>query len=92
MDSLFIIFPLVLIAVVSLWIGNTFSIRLPEYNKLFDRKPFNCRPCFTFHSIYLLSVLYGVLFNRELIILLGFIIAFVLFLLVRYMDNKKITK
>jgi len=92
MESLFIIFPLVAISVIALWLGNTLSIKLPGISPVFDRKPFNCRPCFTFHITWSLSTLYLLISNNELFIPTGILTAFALFLTVKYIDNKKIKK
>ena len=92
MELLFIIFPMVVISVVSLWIGNTLSIRLPEISKVFDRKPFNCRPCFTFHTTWLLSLIYTLISNNELFTIINIPISFALFFITKYIDYKKITK
>ncbi|MBB4037046.1 hypothetical protein GGR21_002960 [Dysgonomonas hofstadii] len=92
MELLFFIFPIVAISVISLWLGNTLSIRLPEINRVFNRKPFNCRPCFTFHLTWLLSLIYTLISNDELFIFISILISFALFFLTKYIDNKKITK
>lgn len=92
MESLFIIFPLTLIAVISLYLGNLISLHLPTYNKFFDRKPFNCRPCATFHITWILCTLYGMFISCELFIIIGFTMSFALFSLTKYIDNKKIEK
>lgn len=49
MDAIILALTMTLIAITSLYWGAILSIRLPEIDKRLDRKPFNCRPCFTFH-------------------------------------------
>ncbi|WP_029902127.1 hypothetical protein [Prevotella sp. 10(H)] len=79
-------------AISSLYLGALLSIHLPELDNFFDRKPFNCRPCFTFHLMWITSLLAGLMVNRISIVLTGAVAAFVLFFITKTIDNKNITK
>ncbi|MBK5721269.1 hypothetical protein JGH11_10340 [Dysgonomonas sp. Marseille-P4677] len=92
MDTIIIAVTMSLTAITSLYWGSVLSIRLPEIDKRWDRKPFNCRPCFTFHLTWLLSVLTAAAYESLTILLIGVAMAFILFLIVKFIDNKKITK
>lgn len=92
MDAIMISVTLTLTAITALYWGEVLSIRLPETDKRFDRKPFNCRPCFTFHISWLLSSLSGVVSGYACLIFIGIVVSFALFFVTKYIDNKKITK
>ncbi len=92
MDIIIITISLILTATISLYWGEVLSVRLPEIDKCFDRKPFNCRPCFTFHLAWMLSAFVALVSQCPINFYLGIILAFALFLIVKYIDNKKITK
>ena len=92
MDTIMISIALTLTAITALYWGEVLSIRLPETDKRFDRKPFNCRPCFTFHISWVMSLLSGVVSGCARIVFLGVVVAFALFFITKFIDNKKITK
>jgi len=92
MDAIMISVTLTLTAITSLYWGEVLSIRLPEIDKRFDRKPFNCRPCFTFHISWLLALLSGVILGCAYLVFIGVFISFALFFITKFIDNKKITK
>lgn len=92
MDAITVIIALFLIAITALYWGAVLPVHLPEFDRRFDRKPFNCRPCSTFHLTWLLSLLSGTASGCTEIIPGGIITAFVLFFITRFFDNKKITK
>lgn len=92
MDAIIIAVTMTLTAATALYWGAVLSIRLPEIGKRFDRKPFNCRPCLTFHLTCLLSALAATVSQCIWILALGVPMAFILFLIVKFIDNKKITK
>lgn len=52
------VFPLYRCALIS---GKYFPIKPSEIHGLFDLKPFNCRSCFTFHSLWMLTGIYAFL-------------------------------
>lgn len=76
--------------VISIVFGYYFSLRLPVLHRFFDRKPFNCRPCFTFHLCWAMQAIYGVMMGRLVYVLVGILIALILFFIVKYIDNQKI--
>lgn len=79
-------------ALVSLYWGNLLSIKLPELDSRFDAKPFNCRPCLTFHILWVFCAVFAlVLWTRELFVY-GLIVAFLVFFVIKIVDNKKVTK
>jgi hypothetical protein len=52
-----------------------------------DRKPFNCRPCLTFHLIWILQAIAAILLKSPAFFLIGLCCAFVIFI-VLYVDAK----
>lgn len=80
------------IAVSSLYWGAVFSLRLPELDKWFDRKPFNCRPCLTFHLAWVSTVGASLVTGSLHVLVWGVITAILLFTFLKIIDNKKITK
>jgi len=76
----------------SLYWAQILAIRLPECDRRFDRKPFNCRPCLTFHLMCATSLTCSLLLLSLSVAITGVVVAFALFLITKYIDNKKITK
>ncbi|GAB6007472.1 hypothetical protein [Dysgonomonas reticulitermitis] len=92
METWIIITIIGMTALVALYWGNVLSVKLPELDSRFDAKPFNCRPCLTFHLMWLFSMLFAfVLWTRELFVY-GLAAAFLVFFAVKIIDNKKVTK
>ncbi|NDV69299.1 hypothetical protein [Dysgonomonas sp. 25] len=75
--------------VCALYLGCILPLHLPRLHTFFDRKPFNCRPCFTFHCTWLAMAVFAWLLASWQVLLAGIVAAFVLFAIVRYIDNKK---
>lgn len=92
MDILKIFTTLTLVTITSLYWGSFLSLRLPDIHKRFDRKPFNCRPCFTFHLTWILSLFSSLVLWCEYVFVLGVVLSFVVFAVVKIIDNKKIIK
>lgn len=82
----------VVIIVVGLYWGTWLSVKLPEIDSGFDRKPFNCRPCLTFHLCWVMSVVAALAMQSGWWIVFGVGISLVVFVAVKYIDNKKIEK
>lgn len=90
-----IILPALFVAaatVVALYLGAVLPLYLPLISSLLDRKPFNCRPCTTFHLIWLLVAIEAYLLESVCLFLTGLALAFVVFGIVNYTENKKIEK
>lgn len=79
-------------AVTALYWGSILSLRLPQMHKWLDRKPFNCRPCFTFHLCWILSAIVAYIAVSATLLIAGIVAAFTLFFIVKHIDNKKITE
>lgn len=62
------------------------SFRIPE---LLDFKPFNCRKCLTFHSIWILNTILGLIVQNYIVILIGFIIALASYYLIKKEEESK---
>lgn len=93
METIVKIILVMIVVSISLFYGNILSLILPRINKkVFDHKPFNCRPCFTFHLTWFLCSLLALLFKSIPLLVSGVIIAFIVFVIVRYIDNKKIVE
>ncbi|NDV79346.1 hypothetical protein [Dysgonomonas sp. 511] len=92
MELILIFVILLLIATTAIYWGLTLSLHLPELSRHFDRKPFNCTPCFTFHLAWILSVICSYLLHCFTILVGGFGLSLVLFCMLKYFDSKKISK
>lgn len=92
METWTIILIIGITVLVALFWGSVLAVRLPEFDTLFDRKPFNCRPCLTFHFTWILSMLFAIVTDSLTLFIWGSVAAFATFLIVTYIDNKKITK
>lgn len=82
---------LLCIAAALYW-GAVLSLRLPLPGGFFDRKPFNCRPCLTFHLAWILIGVFALVGRSLPLFSTGVGIAFIVFFIVKYIDNKKVTK
>lgn len=90
MESIVINIAITTVVILSLIFGEVFSVVLPRLSRFFDRKPFNCRPCFTFHLHWLGMAFIAVIFQSWIIALSGVITAFLVFGVVKYIDSKKV--
>lgn len=79
-------------AIAGVLIATISSIRLPEISKWMDRKPFNCRPCSTFHLTWMQTSLLAYVFESWELFFSGIVTAFVIFFIIKYIDNKKVIK
>lgn len=87
-----IILTLILTTAFALYWGAVLSLRLPEISRHFDRRPFNCRPCLTFHLAWSVPALLSLVLHLYYLLPCGIIVAFALFVFVKIIDNKKIEK
>ncbi|MDU1889521.1 MAG: hypothetical protein E6767_02420 [Dysgonomonas sp.] len=92
METIRIAVTLTLIAITSLYWGALLSLKLPEFSSRFDRKPFNCRPCLTFHLMWGLSLLSALILWSGYVLAIGFPLAFIVFAITKIIDNKRIIK
>ncbi|NDV97310.1 hypothetical protein D0T84_20760 [Dysgonomonas sp. 521] len=82
---------LLCIAAALYW-GAVLSLKLPLLGRFFDRKPFNCRPCLTFHLAWMLTGVFALIGRSLPLFGIGVGIAFIVFFIVKYIDSKKVTK
>lgn len=82
----------VFIVVISLVLGFKLSLLLPCLHSFFGRKPFSCRPCFTFHLCWSIHLIPAFIFDSAVFLVAGVFIAFALFFITKYIDNQKIEK
>ena len=92
MDALTILLALTATVITTLYLGALLSDKLPDIDYRFDRKPFNCRPCLTFHLTWLLSTFLALIACSWWLFVSGVLTAFVVFAVVKYIDNQKIEK
>ncbi len=74
-----------------IFLGNLFTenkyVALTQFSKKFNRKPFNCKPCLTFHLLWILYTIVAVIISSWLVWAIGLIFSFAIFG-VLYLDNK----
>lgn len=92
MDVLTIIITMLCCIITALYCGVVLSLKLPEVWTILDRKPFNCRPCLTFHLTWMLSGIFAFARQSWTLAGIGIVVAFIVFFIVKYIDNKKIVK
>ena len=80
-----------IICVAGFYSGDFFTghhkYALPVLFPQLDRKPFNCRPCLTFHLTWVLSVPVAVITGEPAVFPVGLVCAFILFFAL-YIHNK----
>lgn len=79
-------------AIAAAWGSKKLSVLLPEKHLVFERKPFNCRPCLSFHIFWMSTTAYAIVFQYLIFLVAGILSAFILFFTLKYIDNKKIEK
>lgn len=65
---------------------------LTQFSKKFDRKPFNCKPCLTFHFLWIIYTIVSVTLSSWLIWTIGLIFSVIIFRILYLDDNSKIIK
>lgn len=73
-------------------IGKILPEVLPNISKMFDRKPFNCRPCSTFWSCVFLMTTNSLVNKSVIMFVAGVVVSFILFFIVYRSDQKKIVE
>lgn len=76
--------------VLSVIAGTIVPLILPYKSRYFARKPFSCRPCLSFHLICLWSALMAFLTQSLPLFVAGVVSAFIVFLILKKIDNNKI--
>jgi len=84
-----IIYTLINVIAITLgWILTETKFRIAELHPILNRKPFSCKPCMTFHLIWIFQSLIAYLIGSWLWFILGIITAFVIFYNL-YLEDKK---
>lgn len=63
---------------------------LPRFSKKLDRKPFNCKPCFTFHLFWIAYTVAAIVLNSWAIGLVGICLSWLIFFILYITTNSKI--
>lgn len=72
------------------YIATESKHRIVEYIPILNFKPFNCRPCFTFHTCWILQVITAYIIGSVLYAAVGVVCAFAIFFYLCYQDKKYI--
>lgn len=90
MEAIIINILITVVVVLSLIFGEVGALVLPRMSRHLNRKPFSCRPCFTFW-LHLSGMMFiALIFQSWIIALSGVLTAFIVFLIVRYLDKQKV--
>lgn len=89
-EYLIFIFILSICALSSVVFGKYLPMALPYMHPLLDRKPFTCRPCLTFHLMWIITAIFAIILQSLDLFAMGVIVAFVIYLIVRIIDKQKI--
>lgn len=81
-----------IVAITAYYWAAKLAIRLPELDPLFDRKPFNCHPCLSFHLTWILSTSLSIISGSTDMFWWGWVVAFGVFAIAKYINNKMIEK
>lgn len=92
MEELLINIAINLVVVLSFIFGEVGALVLPRMSRHFSKKPFKCRPCFTFWLHLSGMMLIALIFQSLIIAFSGVLTAFIVFFIVRYLDSKKVVK
>lgn len=90
METIILCIAITLVVVLSFIFGEALPLMLPYKSRHFNRKPFNCRPCLTFHLHWLGMLLIAIIFRNRLIAFSGVLTAFIVFGIVWLVERKKI--
>lgn len=71
-------------------LGSYLSIELPNIDSIFDRKPFNCRPCLTFWMIIVSSIVFSMCEDHNIVLYAGIFIAFIVFVVLKIIERNNI--
>ncbi|NDW19069.1 hypothetical protein D0T53_09105 [Dysgonomonas sp. 216] len=63
---------------------------LPLIHSWFDRKPFNCRPCATFHIGWILSFICSLIYKLPATFAGGLVVSFAIFLILYTIEKNRI--
>lgn len=93
---IFLVTLLVILDTAGMFFGILFTekpkYRLADKYKWLDFKPFNCKPCLTFHFIWIFQVIAAILLGNLQYGILGIISAFIIMLGLYIEDKNKIEK
>lgn len=90
MNTIHLTFGILAVVSAACFMGYHLPLILPQLTPIFDRKPFNCRPCFTFHSVWVGMTALAYLSDSLNILWGGIVLAFCIFFIVKYIDQKQI--
>ena len=87
---------IIVVSIAGLYLGWFFTeherYALANRSQFLDRKPFNCRPCMTFHLIWMLSGGSAVFLKSLAMFFMGVICAFIIFYVLYVSSKSKIEK
>lgn len=87
---------MVLINLACILIGTILTqnkkIALPILSKKLDKKPFNCRPCLTFHLLWISYAIAALIIQSWTFFIVGLVFSFAIFAFLYFDDQSKITK
>lgn len=66
------------------------NIALPVLFPKLDRKPFNCRPCLTFHLLWMVNTVCAFIFESFVLFVFGVVFSWVVFGVLHYSSKSKI--
>lgn len=76
-----------IIACIIGYIATESKYRLVEYIPTLNFKPFNCKPCFTFHSIWILQGIVALIIGSWIYFIIAVITALLIFFILWVEDK-----
>lgn len=72
------------------WLATESKYRIVEYIPMLNFKPFNCKPCFTFHTIWIIQVGIAIIIGSWGYGIVGVIIAFITFFCLWFINKNEV--
>lgn len=90
METIGLVIAIVLVVMNAFALGEELPLEMPRRFKKLDRKPFNCRPCLTFHLHWIGMAIVALVVQNGWVALVGIVTALGTFLMIKSIEAKKI--
>lgn len=90
METIGLVIAIVLVVMNAYVLGEELPLEMPRHLKKLDRKPFNCRPCLTFHLHWIGMTIVALVVQNGWIALVGIVTAFGTYLMVKSIEAHKV--
>lgn len=81
---------IIMLALYLGWFFTETEYRLANKHRLLNRKPFNCRPCLTFHFGWMLSGIVALVISNLTFFILGVVLSLITWLILEIENEYKV--